>query len=1317
MTKLRTAAAIAAAASTGVIGGLLSGVAPATAATHPNVEPIIGSSVLISEIANGGAGATSNANRVSADNFIEITNYGTEPVDISGYRVLRCGQTGDVYGPQKVVPAGTVLAPGDSYTVAGPTADATGVPRDDIYDDTGSNLHEFGFGAMLETPDTRVLDRVGFYHPSVLSECGMRDRALARPLDHRLNQSHQRVARTGDVGADWVVATRTPDAANATQAAPTPRADLPVRITEIAPDSATSSADQFVEITNVGTDAVDVTGWKLYRCGENGTTYIQNEALSGVIAPGASHVIAHADGAYADQANSTTPNGMHFRDFGALVTTADDAIVDRFGAYDNRNSICSDGTSKAANLDSLQGEAYHRVGDSGDNDADFVISTDRTPGVASKREQLRVVKRAPHTHSSPTESPVRISESAGFGPGGASDEFVEIANYGTSPVDLSGWSITRCEGTGRGNAGTQIADLGAVSLAPGQVWVGAHRNASAEVLQAADATWETGVADRTYGYYVRNADGEMVDAIGVYATVDHSPCVIGSEVRGWAKGDLGETYHRARSTGDNEEDFVVAQRSPGALSEVKYVDPTEPLPGELDPVSLDVATAPNTPAVSGAMTGGEYRGQVRVADADGDELTLAVRRQAALDPAALDVASARVFGGATTRKVPTNLSIAGERRLRGATLSARADDHSYPFLRFAVPATEVPAQGLEFTFATSTRERNDLQAFAWDGTAWTLLTHASADADGNVTLAGTVKPEHLVDGSVNVLVIDGPRVAGGLVDEIGVTDRAFADPADYDWAFNHMTDTQFLSEGFRDVFRKMATWVVANAEDRKIGYSTNTGDIIQNWMNANADPVRADKEFAAARRIHDLLNDAGIPNGVLPGNHDNFWGRDNTRYNEFFGPEVFADKEWYGAPWREGDNSAHYDFVTEAGVDYLMVSLPYRPTQAQRDWAREIAATYPRHNVVLLTHSYLDTAGNIENLDNRVTARGDRVWADVVAPSDNVFLVLGGHYHGVATKYGDPVTGEQSDAIEIAADTVAVRNVGETGRTVVQMLADYQGYRSTQPAPRSDVLDRDSGFQRLLQFDVDAELMGVNAYSPHLDSFEAYKYDEPGMRGTPAADWTDGRYGPEDDEFVAKIDLLIPKELTATTWGLGAATTEIDLGSTKAGEPVDFVLPTPAAGERWWVEARDADGALSTSAAVVVDLSEQPVVEPPVVQPPVVEPPVVQPPVVQPPATEPPSAAKAASKARATLGKKRIKVGQRARLDVRVSGAGEATGSVRVTLRSKGRTRILRAELVDGTAKVRLPRLGRGTWQVKTAYSGSTELEASRATNVRLIVR
>lgn len=1170
-----------------IVAPALPALAGLTAGSSHAGEPLPGpdaNSILVSEIANGGGGSDSNANRVGDDDFIEIGNFGAEPVDISGYRILRCGQTGDAYGPQKVVPDGTTLGPGEKYTVGSLSSkNKDSVPRDADYDETGSTLHSFGFGAWIETPEYDVVDRVGFYDDSVYSDCGQDDRALERPLDHRLNESHQRVANTGEPATDWVVGTRTPDADNVTAA----RENLepaPVKISEVAPGAAGTgnASNQFVELTNYGTDPVDVTGWKLFRCGENSTSYIQNPSLpDGVIEPGGTYVIAHA-GATPEMLDGRTPDatystGMHWRDFGAMLVRPNDKIADRVSFYDNRNSICSEGDSVTQEYDALQNESYHRTGDTGDNASDFMVAQERTPGVTSTQDDLT-------PPADFARGDLAFSEIVGAGPAGGDDEFVELANYGDEPINLKGYSLVRCEGTGAGNAGDQVADLGDTTLAPGDVYVAAAAGAPAELREKADATYSTGFNQTDgYGAYLRDPEGRKVDAIGVYETVPHSPCVIGSELRNYTKFDLGESYQRARDTGDNEEDFMLTpERTPGELADVKWVDPTNPLEGELDPVELDTATVPGTPKTKGKKAGDDYTATVTTPDADGEQQDVTLQQATPLD-----ITEAKIWAGATRRKVPAQLSIAGERKVATAeSLETKARDDAYPFQRYAVPVAEVPEDGLAFTWTGTTRDRNEIQMYAWNGTEWQLLTAAAPSADGDLTLAGTLSAEQVVDGVANVLVIDGPRVEGGLVDEIGVTDQAFADPSKYDWAFNHLTDTQFLSEGFRDVYRQDVSWVVANHAARKIGYATNTGDIIENWIGGNADPVRARKEFGAAKKIQQMLNDADVPNGVLPGNHDNFWGRNNDLYNEFFGPEMYEDESWWGGSYGPDDNSAHYDFVTENGVDFLVLNLPYRPSQDQIDWAREIAASYPSHNVILLTHSYIDTEKNIENRGNRYTARGEDIWSDLVAPSDNIFLVLGGHYHGVATKYGDPVTGEQSDAIEIAGDTVAVRNVGETGRVVVGMLADYQGYRSGFPEPRADTLDRDTGFQRLLQFDVDSELMGVNAYSPHLNSFEAYKYDEPGHRGTADNDWQDGRYTAVDDEFVAKVDLLVEKTVATSSWGLHRLGST-DKASVAAGSPATFTFPAAEA-PLWWASVADESGNTVTSAPVGLDAPEFP---------------------------------------------------------------------------------------------------------------------------------
>lgn len=1143
----------------GAAGAVTLGAALPAAALLPmryDIEP--GSPVLISEVANGGAGATTQANRDSSKNFIELTNYGDTPMDISGWKVFRCGQTGGGYGPQAVVAAGTVLQPGDQYTTA---REGSGYAADSYFD---TSLHEFGFGAFIEDASGQRVDAIGFYHEDIATDCDVEGQWLQRGLQHRLDESHQRVGNTGDIEQDWVVAPRTVDAPNVT-AHDVATVDNGLRFSELNSSGSQSTTDQYVEITNYGDAPVDMSGYQLFRCGENGTQYLQIGALpdGSVLAPGDSYLAAHAEGAYAAEADVTYGTAMHWRDFGVTLLTAADEIVDRVGVYSNRNSPCTAGSPVDEKLNHFDGTTYQRVSDTGDNSTDFVVTATRTPGTED-----------PTTDYAPAPGftglqDVRLSEVAPAGPAGTEDEFFELGNYGSQPVDLSGWSAYRCTGTGQPGIGAQvqIADLG-VTLQPGQTYLGVADGAPAALLGLADGVYATGLDETAgYGMYITDAEGRLVDALASYdVTVDqYTPCRLGEETRRWTRNDLGESYTRAQALGDNELDFVVtAERTPGELRDAEYVDPTVPLAGELDPVSVDTDRVPATPAVES----GEDGAVVTTADDGGTSLTVTARVADLRDP---DVV---VRQGVSPDAVPATLEVPGEEVVPEAGEVTGTD--GFPFHRF-----EVPADGpVEVVWTGTATPRNELQLLLWADGAWQQLEGAVPSADGDVTLVGEVPASAVVDGVAHVMVIDGPRTSGGLIDEVGVQDNAFVDPGRYDVAINHMTDTQFLSEGFRDVFRQMVTWVVANADARNIGYNTLTGDIIENWMNGNHAEERADREFQAAQDIMSLLNEAEIPNGVLPGNHDNMWGHNNDKYNEFFPVSMYEGQPWYGEAWAPGDNSAHTDYFSAGGTDFLVVSLPYRPSDEQLAWASEQAAAHPDHSVVLAVHSYLHTSGERDSVERRYTATGTAVWETVVAPNDNVFLVLGGHYHGVSTMYGDPVTGEQTDATEVARDVVAVSNVGASGRTVVEMLADYQGYRSTQEADpavtRADLLDRDTGFQRLLQLDLDAGLMAVNAYSPSLETFEAWRYDEPPFRGANA------RYDATDEEFVVEVDLVRSTTLRPTAFAVTGPATELAPVTAAPGEAVAVPLPAADVDQLWFARVADDDGNVVTSAPTVL---------------------------------------------------------------------------------------------------------------------------------------
>ena len=1187
-------------------------IVPSTAMAAPDLLPAKydtepGSDVLISEIAAGGAGATSQANRNAHQNFIEITNYGNSPVDIGGWRIYRCGQTGGGYGPQAVVSAGTVLQPGDQYTAA-----AEGSSYSDADAHYGTNLHAFGFGAFLQDDTGQTRDAIGFYHADIHTECADVDgNWLQRGLQHRLDESHQRVNNTGNLEDDWVIAPRTVGAPNATEWG-VPQIDNGLRFTEISNGGAASSQEQYVEITNLGDSTVDVGGYQFFRCGENGSQYLQHGNLPAKeLAPGDTYLITHQGSTDADSADATYPTGMHWRDFGVMLLTGNDEIVDRVGVYDNRNSPCTNGVpgEPAMPFDDkpnhFANEALVRVDDTGDNSTDWALTTERTPGVYEAAPAI--VEPTDSEHQT-----IKISELTGAGPAGGNDEFVELANYGDTPVNLVGWSAYRCYGTGQPGVGSnvQVDDLGDVTLEPGETYLMAASGAPADLREMANATYRTGLNHSDgYGMYITDDQNNRVDSVAVYDVNvnQYTPCREGEEVRNFVKYDQGESLARGQDTGDNEHDFVVvADRTPGQLITPDIIDPTQPLDGELDPVSVDTDYVPNTPSVQVTDTSAS----ISVADQDGTTVTL--QAHAAASQNLDDVV---IYAGVSETPIPTALETDGEIEVaRTQELNVVSDDDGFPFQRFQIPATEDTA---EFIWSGTTEARNEIQLLAWIGSEWEQIEAAVPSADGDVVLAAEIPASSVVEGLTNLMVIDGPRTTGGLIDEIGVIDEAFANPGHYDFALNHMTDTQFYSEGFRDVFRQMASWVVANEDGRKIAYNSLTGDIIENWMNGNHSPERANREFEAAVEIMSLINDADIPNGVLPGNHDNFWGRNNDKYNEYFNVAMYQDKPWFGEAWRAGDNSAHTDYFSHEGMDFLVISLQYRPSMEQLEWANEQAQAHPDHNVIVAAHSYLHTSGERDNPDRRYTGNAVDIWEHVVAPNDNVFLVFGGHYHGVATNYADPVTGEQVDATPVGDGAVVHHNVGETSRVVVEMLADYQGYRSTQDAGnpnavRSDLLDRDTGFQRLLQFDLDAGLMAVNAYSPTLDAFDAWRYDEPAYRGDNA------RYDASDDEFVAEISLMRDLTLESTAWAVTGPSTE--LASTTdmpVGDTFQITLPESDVDRVWYATATDAHGNAVATQPMLLAASETEPDEPEPTEPEPSEPEPTEPEPSEPEPTEP----------------------------------------------------------------------------------------------------
>ncbi|SCL57673.1 carbohydrate-binding protein [Micromonospora eburnea] len=527
---------------------------------------------------------------------------------------------------------------------------------------------------------------------------------------------------------------------------------------------------------------------------------------------------------------------------------------------------------------------------------------------------------------------------------------------------------------------------------------------------------------------------------------------------------------------------------------------------------------------------------------------------------------------------------------------------------------------------------------------WVVLTSSRGQAEQNTVLAAPLGDEYRDGGTVHVMVTGEDPFADDLSprDSSAQNDKdRFEDPGSYDFALAHFTDTQYLTEGaaggtydnwngkqepsdietaeeqaiWAAAYRDTTQWIADNQAGRKIAYTAHTGDIIENDyydpLAKNPDGSlqrpglneQVDKELAAASSYQKILDDNGVVNQVIAGNHDNQLGAENgpdSRFSRSFSADRYyrVAKSWpagteYHA-WDEKtnadgtvtpgkDNQNNYVLFSAGGLDFVAVGLSYGVTAQEAKWADSIFKRYKDRNGILLSHDYLKPSTNPDGRGAEFSAPdGSPLYKQVVESNPNVFLVLAGHEHGVGTNVRSKV------GVTVAHD-------------VVELLADYQFYTvsagelwpdlvdgsgnidlngdGTPDHKAGDRLQFGASFLRLLQFDVDRAVMHIDTYSPFLDNFGATEYDirQDGSQTKP-------RYNGAEDNLTLPVDLTTRKTSFATD-SLGAyvpsgviGTDEVTANGTAT---VTWSRLAPATSYGWIVEARSADGGVAAAQPAV----------------------------------------------------------------------------------------------------------------------------------------
>ena len=331
---------------------------------------------------------------------------------------------------------------------------------------------------------------------------------------------------------------------------------------------------------------------------------------------------------------------------------------------------------------------------------------------------------------------------------------------------------------------------------------------------------------------------------------------------------------------------------------------------------------------------------------------------------------------------------------------------------------------------------------------------AVADSTGKIKNASFPAKDHILNGKVDVVV---QCVADNAMPDLDPGTDGKADqnsgwtgdgrPADYDFSFAWLSDTQIYVQKYQDHFLHMNQWIVDNAEEWKIKYIVHTGDIVDDW-DTMYQWENSDVGFK-------IFEEAGMQYGVLAGNHDVASGLDQREtYYQYFGEDRFKDQYVYGESFQ--NNYGHYDLVSENGQDFIVIYMSWNTNEAEVNWMNEVLAKHRDRKAILCFHAYTHVR---ESVDGLLDYWGVMVQNQVVAKNPNVFAVLNGHYAGATY---------QTVRFDDNGD-------GKKDRTVYQICTDYQ-----------DLSKGGLEYIKFLYFDLDSDKVYINSYSPYLDDYNYY---------------------------------------------------------------------------------------------------------------------------------------------------------------------------------------------------------------------------------------
>ena len=289
------------------------------------------------------------------------------------------------------------------------------------------------------------------------------------------------------------------------------------------------------------------------------------------------------------------------------------------------------------------------------------------------------------------------------------------------------------------------------------------------------------------------------------------------------------------------------------------------------------------------------------------------------------------------------------------------------------------------------------------------------------------------------------------------------------------------------LFDLQTAWIAQNIDLLNIKAALFTGDMVEQTGKLISAPLPNDyngdqtgrQQWEAVSRALSRL-DNRVSYVVAQGNHDigHITATDrHTIAHEYIRPErnIKWEKSLVSTcPNFEGvhtmENSA-YEFEDEAWGKLLVITFEFAPRDEVLEWAKQLTESerFKSHKVIILTHSWLDTAGN------RIAKEGytlspcnwsEAIWQKLVYPSKNICLVLCGHTGDAPRIKGDEEEVNYKPTSSFRVDKA------QDGRNIPQMMFNSQQGDGDWNGNGGDC------WLRIMEFRPDGKTISVRTFSP-----------------------------------------------------------------------------------------------------------------------------------------------------------------------------------------------------------------------------------------------